>query len=192
MTRKPVSTVFMLTAAVALSACSRKTEPPAPTPEPVQQPTATRPDTAGQGARAAAEAAERERAAREAEAAEVRAALAEMVFFDYDQSSIRSDQQDVLNRKVPLLRANPAIRLRIEGHADERGSVEYNLALSVRRANAIRDYLSGFGIDANRFDIVAMGEERPLEAGASEDAYARNRRGEFHITAGGDNLTKAR
>lgn len=193
MTRKSFSTVFMLAVAVALSACSRKPEPPAPTPEaPPQQPTATRPDTAGQGARAAAEAAERERAAREAEAAEVRAALAEMVFFDYDQSSIRSDQQDVLNRKVPLLRANPAIRLRVEGHADERGSVEYNLALSVRRANAIRDYLSGFGIDANRFDIVAMGEERPLEAGASEDAYARNRRGEFHITAGGDNLTKAR
>lgn len=191
MTLKPVSTVFLLAAAVALSACSRKTEPPAPQPQtPAQQ--STQPDTAGEGARRAAEAAERERAARAAESAEIRAALTEMVFFDYDASSIRLDQQDVLNRKVPLLRANPGVRMRIEGHADERGSVEYNLALSVRRANAIRDYLSGFGIDASRFDIVAMGEERPLEAGTSEAAYARNRRGEFEVIAGGDNLVRPR
>ena len=191
MTRKTVSTV-LLSAAVILAACSRNPEPEPVQPEPTPTPTPTQPDTAGQGERLAREAAERERAARAAEAAEVRATLSEMVFFDYDQSAIRPDQQDVLNRKVPLLRANPGVRLRIEGHADERGSVEYNLALSVRRANAIRDYLSGFGVDASRFDIVAMGEERPLEMGNTEEAYARNRRGEFHIIAGGDNLVKPR
>jgi peptidoglycan-associated lipoprotein len=116
----------------------------------------------------------------------------ELVFFDYDQSSIRGDARPVLDRKVAILRANPNVALRIEGHADERGSVEYNLALSLRRANAIRDYLVNFNLDQGRFEIAPIGEERPLMTGATEEAYARNRRGEFHITRGGDNLMAPR
>ena len=121
-----------------------------------------------------------------------RSALTAMVFFDYDQSTIRDDSKTVLDQKIVLLRANPGVALRIEGHADERGSVEYNLALSLRRANAIKDYLTNFGLDGSRFEVAAMGEERPLESGASETAYARNRRGEFYITRGGDNLVSGR
>jgi peptidoglycan-associated lipoprotein len=113
-----------------------------------------------------------------------------MVFFDYDVATIRDDAKAVLDRKVVLLRNNPRVTLRIEGHADERGSVEYNLALSLRRANALRDYLSNFQLDVNRFEVVPLGEERPLSTGTSESDYARNRRGEFIIIAGGNDLRR--
>jgi peptidoglycan-associated lipoprotein len=94
----------------------------------------------------------------------------------------------VLARKVPILRANPGARIRVSGHADERGSVEYNLALGMRRAAAAREWLTGFGIPADRFEVVSFGEDRPADAGSNEDAWARNRRAEFVVTAGGDNL----
>lgn len=187
---------------VALTGCSRRREPPpsTPSPSPPVQPSR---DTM-------AERLERERLAREdslrrareleaanrnnaaAETARLRAALQEMVYFDYDQFTVRDDARSTLDRKVPILRANPNVTLRIEGHADERGSVEYNLALSLRRANAIRDYLSNFGIAANRLEVVGLGEERPADSGTSEAAYQRNRRGEFHLTRGGDVLTAPR
>lgn len=189
------SVLAMLAVGLVLTACKKK-QPE--TPAPITQP-ATRPDTAGQGAERlradsiARENARREEAARLAAAtAEVRNALTEMVFFDYDQAEIRGDMQDVMGRKAAALRANPTVTLRIEGHADERGSVEYNLALSLRRANAVREYLSGAGLDVGRFEVAAFGEEQPLESGQSEDAYARNRRAAFQITRGGDNLNPIR
>ena len=188
------SVLAMLAVGLLLGAC-RKKEPEAPLPDrPVQ------PDTAGQGAReqARADSIARENARRTEEArrnaavAEVRANLTEMVFFDYDEATIRGDMQDVLGRKAAALRANPDVTLRIEGHADERGSVEYNLALSLRRANAVREYLSGAGLNASRFEVAAFGEEQPLEMGQTETAFARNRRAEFQITRGGDNLNPIR
>jgi peptidoglycan-associated lipoprotein len=111
-----------------------------------------------------------------------------MVFFDYDRSEIRADQQQTLTQKVAVLRANPNVALRIGGHADERGSVEYNLALGMRRAESVRQYLSGFGIDDSRLSTETFGEDRPLDPGQSEAAYARNRRAEFNITRGAENL----
>ena len=188
------SVLAMLALGLVLGACRRE-EPEQPTPLP---PAAT-PDTAGQGAaRARADSLARENAQREEEArraaaaAEVRNALTEMVFFDYDRSEIRGDMQDVMSRKAAALRANPEVTLRIEGHADERGSVEYNLALSLRRANAVREYLTGAGLEMSRFEVAAFGEEQPLESGQSEQAYARNRRAESQITRGGDNLNPIR
>lgn len=184
--------------AAATAACSKK-KPVETTPTPPTTTPTTRPDTAGQGQRArdqfvrdSLENVRRDSERRANEITALRNTLSEMVFFDYDQSSIRDDARAALDRKVPILRANPSVTLRIEGHADERGSVEYNLALSLRRATAVRDYLAGFGIEASRMEVVPMGEERPLEGGASEDAYARNRRGEFHITRGGENLVAPR
>jgi peptidoglycan-associated lipoprotein len=194
---RTLALVAILTAATA--ACSKKKPPEtAPLPPSSGTPTTTR-DTTGDGARrrqqeiadsiARANADANRRAG---EIATLRNTITDMVFFDYDQAAIRDDARSVLDRKVPILRANPGVTLRIEGHADERGSVEYNLALSLRRATSIRDYLVGFGIEASRLEVVPMGEERPLETGTSEDAYARNRRGEFHITRGGDNLQPPR
>jgi peptidoglycan-associated lipoprotein len=179
---------------VPLTACSRR-QPPEAVP-------AAQADTAGEGARRAAElerlrqdsiararagADDAMRRAEEA-TARARAILEEIVHFDYDDSTIRADAQESLARKVPLLRANPQVRLRVVGHADERGSVEYNLALGMRRANAVRDYLAGFGIDADRFDTVSMGEDMPLDPRSNEQAWAQNRRAEFTIAAGGSTL----
>ena len=181
---------------VTAAACSRNEPPQDPVPP-------TLPDTAGEGARRAAEQArqdsirraeEEERLRREreeAETARARATLEEMIFFDYDESELRPDAQETLARKVTVLRANPNVTLRITGHADERGSIEYNLALGLRRANAVKDYLAGFGIAEGRFTTETMGEDRPLDPGSNESAWARNRRGEFTITAGGERLVSS-
>jgi hypothetical protein len=98
--------------------------------------------------------------------------LEQMVLFDYDAAEIRDDARRTLDAKLPILRGDPTIRLRIDGHADERGSTEYNLALGNRRAAAVAGYLSGFGLDASRFSPVSYSEERPLASGANEAAWA--------------------
>jgi len=134
---------------------------------------------------------ERAEAARQRAVAAARATLEEMVFFDYDMSEIRQDAAEVLRAKVAILRASPQVRIRIEGHCDERGSTEYNLALGNRRAEAIRQFLAGFGLSENRFEIVSYGEGRPLAQGSNEAAWARNRRGQFVITAGANAINPA-
>jgi peptidoglycan-associated lipoprotein len=193
MRRFGVVAVLMTT---MVAACHHAKAPAAVTPPPA----ATQPDTAGNGARdlaarMRADSIAREDAARRAAAgasSEARATLAEIVFFDYDKAEVRSDMQDVLNRKAAILRSNPGVTLRIDGHADERGTVEYNLALSLRRANTVREYLTNFGIDVSRLEVAGFGEEKPLDPGTTEEAYAKNRRAEFQITRGGDNLVPAR
>jgi peptidoglycan-associated lipoprotein len=120
--------------------------------------------------------------------ARARAILEERVHFDYDEADLRPDAAETLGRKVPILRANPNVRLRIIGHTDERGSLEYNLALGMRRANAVRQYLGDFGIDPARFETTSMGEDSPVSGGSNESAWAQNRRAEFVITAGGSPL----
>ena len=175
--------VAVLAATLAVGAC--KGDPP-PMPEP---PTADQDSlqayrdsvaNAERMAREAAAAAAAERAA----AAAARTTLMERVFFDYDESAIRMDQQSLLRQKVAILRASPQVQIRIAGHADERGSTEYNLALGTSRAAAIRDYLTDSGLPASRFSIVSYGEERPSNRSSSEMAWSQNRRAEFEITAG--------
>src|SRR5690606_22329071 len=128
--------------------------------------------------------AEEEARRAEEEARRAREILAEMVHFDFDKYDIRPSDQETLRRKAAVLRANPDVRVRIVGHADERGSDEYNLALGLRRANAVRDFLVSLGLDASRFETASMGEEQPLIRESNERAWAMNRRGEFHVTAG--------
>ncbi len=185
-----------LAASLMLAACSKDPPPPpaptGPTAEEIEQMRQDSIAAAEAARRAAEEAAEAERRAREAaEAAmrEARSTLEEMVFFDYDESSLRGDAESVLRRKAEILRASPAVRMRIEGHADERGSTEYNIALGQARAEAVRQFFISFGLDASRFDMTSYGEERPLAMGSSESSWARNRRGEFVITAGADQIT---
>src|SRR5207253_6345211 len=118
----------------------------------------------------------------------VRALLATMIHFDYDKAIIRGGDAAVLDQKVAILQANPALRIRISGHCDERGSDEYNLALGNRRATAAKQYLVSHGIDAGRVEPVSYGEERPIDPGHNEEAWAKNRRDEVDILAGGDAL----
>ena len=115
---------------------------------------------------------------------EAQSTLEDMVHFDYDESAITAEAEQILRRKIPILRSSPTVRLRLEGHADERGSTEYNLALGSRRAESIRDFLSGFGIAADRLVTTSFGEERPLVNSADETSWAQNRRVEFSITGG--------
>lgn len=136
-------------------------------------------------ARLAAEAAARER---EAAAARARSTLTATIYFDYDASDIRGDARSALDAKLPILRANSGVSIRISGHADERGSDQYNDALGQRRAAATKRYLTDNGIDAARITIVSYGEQRPAATGTDESAWSRNRRAEFEITAGGNNI----
>ena len=142
------------------------------------------------------EAADRAARQREADAAagraseEVRNTLASMIHFDYDKSNIRSDDMGTLDQKVAILQANPELRIRIGGHCDERGSDEYNLALGNRRAQSAKQYLVSHGIDASRIETQSWGEEKPLVDGHDESAWSQNRRDEFEITGGGDNLRR--
>ncbi|HEX6749370.1 MAG TPA: peptidoglycan-associated lipoprotein Pal [Longimicrobium sp.] len=127
---------------------------------------------------------ERERRAREAAVSTARDALTEIVFFEYDSDEITSEAERRLEMKASVLRANPGVRLRVEGHCDQRGSTEYNLALGQRRAEAVRAYLQNLGIDGSRLSTISYGKERPLEEGEGEEAWARNRRAEFTVAGG--------
>ncbi|HEX9345969.1 MAG TPA: peptidoglycan-associated lipoprotein Pal [Gemmatimonadales bacterium] len=119
---------------------------------------------------------------------EVRTTLAAMIHFDLDKSNIRSDDMGALDQKVAILQANPELKIRIGGHCDERGSDEYNLALGNRRAQSAKQYLVSHGIDASRIETQSWGEERPLVDGHDENAWSQNRRDEFEVTSGGDNI----
>jgi len=103
------------------------------------------------------------------------------IFFDFDKSNIRDDQKAALNQDVSWLKGNPTAKVTIEGHADERGTNEYNLALGERRAKATRDYLVAVGIEAARITTVSYGEERPFVLGHDESAWKWNRRAHFVI-----------
>jgi peptidoglycan-associated lipoprotein len=105
------------------------------------------------------------------------------VLFDYDQFNIREDQRGALQKSADYLRRWPSVRASVEGHADERGTSEYNLALGERRGTAIMEYLTGLGIAANRLVVVSKGEETPVCRETTEDCHALNRRGAFVITA---------
>jgi peptidoglycan-associated lipoprotein len=93
-----------------------------------------------------------------------------------------------LDRKAAILNANSGLRIRISGHADNRGSDEYNLALGNRRAAAAKRYLTSKGIADGRIDIVSFGEEKPVAMGEDEGSWSQNRRDEFEVTSGGENL----
>ena len=181
--------LLMLLAATSFAiACGGKAPPEEPAPEPTPAPAPPPPAPADDSAER--DRLERERMAREAaeRARAVSADLAAMINFDYDQAAVRPADQQTLDRKAAILNANPNVKLRISGHADERGSDEYNLALGNRRAAAAKRYLMNKGIDGGRLDVISYGEERPLNPGNDETAYAQNRRDEFEVTAGGDNL----
>ena len=182
------SSLLMLLATAGFAvACGGKPKPeepvpqaePAPTPAPAPAPTSDDADRL-----------KREQMARDsAERLKTLSAdLAAMINFDYDQATIRQNDESTLDRKAAVLAANPNVKITISGHADERGSDEYNLALGNRRAAAAKRYLQNKGIDGSRIDVVSYGEERPLNPGHDESAYAQNRRDEFQVTAGGDNL----
>lgn len=186
--------VSALAATVVMGACHKA--PPPATPTPVAVDTAALRQAREDSLRAAQEAAARQRAAEEQARAQAaaaaleaaRTALTAPVYFAYDASTISDAARATLDQKVGYLRSNPDLALRIEGNADERGSEEYNLALGMRRAEAAKLYITGFGIDASRLATVSNGEDKPVDPGHDEAAWAKNRRDDFVITAGGQRI----
>lgn len=101
--------------------------------------------------------------------------------FDYDSASIGGDSQAELDKNAEWLKDNDDTKIVIEGHCDERGTVEYNLALGERRAQAVAEYLESVGVDSSRFSTVSYGEEIPLDPASTEEAWSKNRRAHFAV-----------
>lgn len=166
MNRK-ILTALLLTSGLALAGCAGtkpKELPPQPTgatgttttnPPPVSQPMGPVP-----GSRADF----------------IASVLADTILFDTDRYNIDSEDQGILQSQAQWLGRYPAARVSIEGHADERGTRDYNLALGERRANAAKNYLVSLGIDASRITTVSYGKERPVALGSDEASWAKNRR----------------
>ena len=101
------------------------------------------------------------------------------IYFDYDQDTLREDALSDLLKVSRLMKDNPKYTLLVEGHADERGTREYNLALSERRARAVEDFLSASGVSSFNVEVVGYGEEKPVDNGSNESAWSQNRRAEL-------------
>ncbi len=121
--------------------------------------------------------AEAERLVRESRGTAINSLSA--VYFDYDKFELREDTRGSLAHHGDVLRTVNDLRVRLEGHCDENGSVAYNLALGDKRANAVKDYLVRLGLDAGRFETISYGKSRPVELGHDESAWSVNRRCEF-------------
>lgn len=109
---------------------------------------------------------------------ESRATLTD-AFFDFDDASLRTDAKTALENNAKWMQSNSGSSVIVEGHCDERGSVEYNLALGERRAKAAKEFLVSYGIAANRITTISYGKERPFDPGHDENAWAQNRRAHF-------------
>lgn len=110
--------------------------------------------------------------------------VGERVYFDLDSHDVRDDARPILDAQANWLRQYGAVRVRIEGNADERGTREYNLALGARRANAVRDYLVSRGVTSDRISTISFGKEQPLDPGTTEEAYSKNRNARTAIVSG--------
>ena len=112
-----------------------------------------------------------------------RAGELQTVYFPFNSSNLIGSTRSMLDANARYLLENPDIRVRIEGHCDERGGIEYNLALGERRAKATQKYLESMGVDSSRMERISYGKEKPLEYGRDEQAWNKNRRANFSILA---------
>jgi peptidoglycan-associated lipoprotein len=161
--------IAALGAALVLNGCPKKAEPVS---EPEQKIEVTKPEV------------QKEQPKQEEPVVEtLREEQLRTVYFDFDKYNLRPDAKAALDANSALLLKYTSVVIKIEGHCDERGTVEYNLSLGEKRAKSVADYLSGLGVDAGRISIISYGKERPVDAGHSEDAWQRNRRAEFRVVS---------
>ena len=106
----------------------------------------------------------------------VASVTSDRIFFGFDQYNVDAEDQATLQSQAQWLQRNPAVRVTLEGHADERGTRDYNIALGERRANAAKNYLASLGVDPSRIQVISYGKERPAALGSNEEAWAQNRR----------------
>jgi peptidoglycan-associated lipoprotein len=171
-------------AALACHPTAETTTVPAPQPDTLARHQAHADSLRAAEARDRAEAARRHAdslAMAERESGRLGETVTELIHFDFDRATIRPGDAAVLDQKIPVLQANPAVRIEIAGNCDERGSDEYNLALGNRRAIAARTYLMTYGIDATRIVTISNGKEHPIDPGHDEQAWAENRNDQFNL-----------
>lgn len=112
-----------------------------------------------------------------------RAGALKTVYFDYSSSVISGTTKEVLDQNAAFLISNPNVGIQVEGHADERGSVQFNLALGEKRAESVRDYLVSQGVSSGRISIISLGKEKPVAFGHDEETWSQNRRANFVVTS---------
>jgi len=117
-------------------------------------------------------------------AEDLRVNVGDTVHFEYDRYELRDEDRNILQRQASWLQKYPEVRVTVEGHCDERGTREYNLALGARRANAVKEYLVSLGVSGGRVDTISYGKERPICTQSSEDCNAQNRRGVTVVVGG--------
>jgi peptidoglycan-associated lipoprotein len=111
-----------------------------------------------------------------------RAGALQTVYFDYSSAAITGSTRDTLNANAEFLKKNASVKVQVEGHCDERGSVQFNLALGEKRAKSVRDYLASQGIASSRVSVISLGKEKPVSFGHDEESWSKNRRGNFVVT----------
>jgi len=166
--RKAPILLLVTSAALALSACAKKAPPELPKPPqdttPTPTPTPPPPTPTPSGPRPGSQ------------ADFIASVTSDRIFFDTDKSDVDDADKSTLQSQAAWLQKYPQVRVTIEGHADERGTREYNLALGERRANAAKNYLASLGVDAGRLTVISYGKERPDALGSDEASWAKNRR----------------
>ncbi len=105
------------------------------------------------------------------------------VYFDFNSAGLSSETKDALNNNAQFMKSNPTVKVQVEGHADERGGVQFNLALGEKRAKGVREYMSAQGIEAGRISVISFGKEKPVSFGHDEESWSKNRRANFVVTA---------
>jgi peptidoglycan-associated lipoprotein len=164
MTLRHSALIALSITALSIAACAKK--PPAELP-PAPDGSATSVDTGGATTGGVVPGSQQDFIANIA---------SDRIFFGFDQFNIDAEDQASLRSQATWLQRYPAVRVTLEGHADERGTRDYNIALGERRANAARNFLASLGIDPTRIDVISYGKERPEAVGSNEEAWARNRR----------------
>jgi peptidoglycan-associated lipoprotein len=190
-----IALTFISSSFLVMVSCAKKQ---VQVSEPVQ-PTTQEMKTEDEEAKAKAEEEARQRAEAEAKAEaerqarlrelkqsqkladEIRMFESENIYFDFDKADLKPEAKATLRNKADWLRMNPSYALRIEGHCDERGTNEYNLALGERRAHAAKKFLTALGISDDRISTISYGEERPADPRSNQEAWAKNRRDEFKL-----------
>jgi peptidoglycan-associated lipoprotein len=160
-----------LSAALMLGACTTKQEVAATPPPPAPPPPAAAP-------------APRAPSILPGSVQDFKVNVGDTVHFGFNEYNVEDSDKNTLQKQATWLNRYPGVQLTIEGHADERGTREYNLALGARRANAVKEYLVSLGVNTSRLQTVSYGKERPLCTQSSEDCWAQNRRGVSTITGG--------
>ena len=180
--KKTALVVLALASALAFSACAKKAPPAPPPPPPPLVPEAPPPAPPPPPRAEVAPVVDEYARIKAMSAEEIeKSGLLADVFFDYDKADIREQDRAVLAKDAEALKRFDFLRVTVEGHCDERGTVDYNLALGEQRARAAKDYLVSLGVAADRLRLVTYGKERPLDAGHDEAAWAKNRRAHFTV-----------